>query len=88
MEDLALIVIYSVVGGLYAAMLFLGIFMKPDCAFLDARNCLLESEIVYIMYAICRRMNGLLQHLVYSTRWGEYVQIGWHECSGLRAYIC
>ena len=39
MEDLAMIMIYNVVGSLYAAMLYFGIIMKPDCAFLDARDC-------------------------------------------------
>jgi hypothetical protein len=38
MEDLALMMIYSVVGCLYAAMLYFAIFMEPDCAFLDARD--------------------------------------------------
>jgi hypothetical protein len=47
MEDLDLILIYSVVGSLYAAMLYFAIFMEPDCAFLDARDCYLESECLY-----------------------------------------
>ena len=39
MEDLALKMIYSVVVCFYAAMLYFVIFLKPDCAFLDARDC-------------------------------------------------
>ena len=38
-EDLALKVIYSVVLCFYAAMFYFAIFLKPDCAFLDAGDC-------------------------------------------------
>jgi hypothetical protein len=43
MEDLALIMIYSVVKSLYAAMLYFAIFMEPDYAFLDARDCKVQT---------------------------------------------